>query len=97
MSFGTFEKFMSTCCVRNLSFLGSVEDGLSERLIPQVEKYVAHSVYDVGGVVVLNFGFGTYGSFQGQLVLHNELTRDEPHLLARGSIQSLFLAPRVIT
>ncbi|XP_059080504.1 probable phosphorylase b kinase regulatory subunit alpha isoform X1 [Tigriopus californicus] len=40
VTFGTFEQFLSTSCITNLSFLGAVEEGQPDRLLPSVEKYL---------------------------------------------------------
>lgn len=38
VTFGNFEQFLSTSCITNLSFLGAVEEGQPDRLLPSVEK-----------------------------------------------------------
>ncbi|KAJ1521683.1 hypothetical protein ONE63_003326 [Megalurothrips usitatus] len=40
VTLGNLNEFLSTSCITNLSFLGSQEDGLPDRLNPQVEKYL---------------------------------------------------------
>ncbi|CAG2068496.1 unnamed protein product, partial [Timema podura] len=37
---GNLNEFLSTSCITNLSFLGSQEEGLPDRLNPQVQKYL---------------------------------------------------------
>ena len=44
VSLGTFENFMSTACVTNLSFLGSVERGQPEKLLPEIEKFLTAQI-----------------------------------------------------
>ena len=38
VSFGSYEKFYSTTCVTNLSFLGDVESGRPGALVSDVER-----------------------------------------------------------
>ena len=40
VSFGSYEKFYSTTCVTNLSFLGDVESGRPGALVSDVERCV---------------------------------------------------------
>ncbi|XP_026287234.1 probable phosphorylase b kinase regulatory subunit alpha isoform X2 [Frankliniella occidentalis] len=40
VTLGNLSEFLSTSCITNLSFLGSQEDGLPDRLNPSVEKYL---------------------------------------------------------
>ena len=44
VSLGSFDNFMSTACVTNLSFLGSVENGHPEKLLPDVEKFLTEQI-----------------------------------------------------
>lgn len=40
VTLGNLNDFLSTSCITNLSFLGSQEDGIPDRLNPQVEQYL---------------------------------------------------------
>ncbi|XP_046671928.1 LOW QUALITY PROTEIN: probable phosphorylase b kinase regulatory subunit alpha [Homalodisca vitripennis] len=40
VTLGNLNDFLSTSCITNLSFLGSQEDGMPDRLNPQVEQYL---------------------------------------------------------
>nr|CAD7202451.1 unnamed protein product [Timema douglasi] len=40
VTLGNLNEFLSTSCITNLSFLGSQEEGLPDRLNPQVQKYL---------------------------------------------------------
>ncbi|KAJ4450781.1 hypothetical protein ANN_02211 [Periplaneta americana] len=40
VALGNLNDFLSTSCITNLSFLGSQEDGLPDRLNPQVQTYL---------------------------------------------------------
>ncbi|XP_054267572.1 probable phosphorylase b kinase regulatory subunit alpha isoform X2 [Macrosteles quadrilineatus] len=40
VTLGNLNEFLSTSCITNLSFLGSQEDGMPDRLNPQVEQYL---------------------------------------------------------
>ncbi|CAL8105071.1 unnamed protein product [Orchesella dallaii] len=40
VTLGFLQDFLSTSCITNLSFLGSVEDGIPEKLHPSVQEYL---------------------------------------------------------
>ncbi|CAG7717610.1 unnamed protein product [Allacma fusca] len=40
VTLGNLQDFLSTSCITNLSFLGSVEDGIPEKLHPSVQEYL---------------------------------------------------------
>ncbi|XP_044730316.1 probable phosphorylase b kinase regulatory subunit alpha isoform X2 [Chrysoperla carnea] len=44
VTLGNLGDFLSTSCITNLSFLGSQEDGLPDRLNPQVEQYLVQHI-----------------------------------------------------